>query len=158
MRECAREGENCLYTSTSFLIWVRCLRWVRGTLWIGAVAASAVSASHILRGDPSYRILMAAAALAAVILPGIGQAVRIDATIRDYASAAAAFKNLQAEFRRAARVWSLKPYPEFELEARKLFLAMNEARQPSFAPPEFCFWLARRKIKRGHYDHGEDPQ
>ena len=75
IRECTREEENCLYTSTSFFVWVRCLRWVRGALWIGAVAASAVAASHILRGDPSYRILMAAAALGAVLLPGIGRAV-----------------------------------------------------------------------------------
>ena len=145
IRECAREEENCLYTSTSFLIWVRFLRWMRGLLWIGAVAASAVAASHILRGDPSYRILMAAAALGAVILPGIGRAVRIDAAIRDYASAAAALKNLQGEFRRAAHVWSLKPYPEFEAEARKLFQEMNCTRKLSLTPPEFCFRLARRE-------------
>ena len=72
VRECEREEENCLYTSTSFFIWVRCLRFVRGAIWVGAVVASAVAASHILRGDPSYRILMAAAALGAVILPGVG--------------------------------------------------------------------------------------
>ena len=158
VRECEREEENCLYTSTSFFIWVRCLRYLRGVLWIGAVAGSAVAASHILRGDPSYRILMAAAALAAVILPGIGRAVRIDAAIRDYAAAAAAFKNLQSEFRRAVQVWSLKPYPEFESEARKLFRLMNEARKPSLTPPEFCFRLARRKIGRGHYEHDENSK
>ena len=98
---------------------------------------------------------MAAAALGAIILPGIGRAVRIDAAIRDYAAAAAAFKNLQSEFRRAAQVWSLKPYPEFESEARKLFRLMNEARKPSLTPPEFCFRFARWKIGRGHYEHDE---
>ena len=158
VRECEREEENCLYTSTSFFIWVRCLRYMRGVLWIGAVAASAVAASHILRGDPSYRILMAAAALGAVILPGIGRALRIDAAIRDYAAAAAAFKNLQSEFRRAAQVWSLKPYPEFESEAHKLFLLMNEARKPSLTPPELCFRLARWKVRRGHYEYDEDSK
>lgn len=158
VRECVREEENCLYTSTSFLIWLRCLRWMRGALWVGAVAASAVAASHILRGDPSYRILMAAAALAAVILPGIGRAVRIDAAIREYAAAAAAFKNLQGEFRRAAQVWSQKPFPEFEAEARKLFRTMNDARKPSLTPPEFCFRLARRKVKQGHYEYDEDSK
>lgn len=124
----------------------------------GAVAASAVAASHILRGDPSYRILMAAAALAAVILPGIGRAVRIDSTIHDYASAAAAFKNLQGEFRRAACVWSQKSFPEFEAGTRKLFQAMNATRKPSLTPPEFCFRLARRKIEKGHYEFDEDPK
>lgn len=156
VRECEREEENCLYTSTSFFIWVRCLRYMRGVLWIGAVAASAVAASHILRGDPSYRILMAAAALGAVILPGIGRALHIDAAIRDYAAAAAAFKNLQSEFRRASQVWSLKSYPEFESEARKLFRLMNEARKPSLTPPELCFRLARWKVRRGHYEHDEN--
>ena len=156
VRECVREEESCLYTSTSFLIWLRGLRWMRGALWMGAVVASAVAASHILRGDPSYRILMAAAALAAVILPGIGRALRVDAAIRDYAAAAADFKNLQGEFRRAARVWSQKPLSEFEAEARKLFRAMNDARNPSLTPPEFCFRLARRKIKQGHYQYDED--
>ena len=157
VRECKREEENCLYTSTSFLIWARCLRYVRAALWIGAVATSAFAASHILRGDPSYRILMAAAALGAVVLPGIGRAVRIDSAIRDYAAAAAVFKNLQSEFRRAAQVWSLKSYPEFESEARKLFRLMNEARKPSLTPPEFCFRLARWKIRQGHYEHDESP-
>ncbi len=116
IRECKREEENCLYTSTNFFIWVRCLRYLRGALWIGAVTGSAVAASHILRGDPSYRLLMAAA-LAAVILPGIGRAVRIDAAIRNYADAAAAFKNLQGEFRRAAQVWSLKSYPRVRVRS-----------------------------------------
>lgn len=154
--ECAREGENCLYTSTSFYIWLRCLRWIRGALWVGAAVASAVAASHILRGDPSNRIWMAAAALAGVVLPGVGRALRLDSAIRDYAAAAAAFKNLQGEFRRAEKIWSQKPFPEFEGEARKLFRAMNEARKPSLTPPEFCFWLARRKIKKGHYRSDED--
>ena len=158
VHECRREEENCLYTSTSFFIWVRCLRCARTALWIGAVVASALAASHIVRGESSYRILMAAAALAAVILPGIGRAVRIDAAIRDYATAAGTFKNLQGEFRRAAQVWSLKPYPEFETEARKLFRSMNEARKPSLTPPELCFRLARWKIERGHYDHDENPE
>ena len=153
IRECKREEENCLYTSTTFFILVRYLRYVRGALWIGAVAGSAVAASHIVRGDPSYQILMAA-----VILPGIGRAVHIDATIRNYADAAAAFKNLQGEFRRAAQVWSLKSYPEFESDARKLFRLMNDTRKPSLTPPEFCFRLSRWKIKRGNYEHEEDPR
>ena len=154
--ECEQEEENCLYTPTSFFIWVRCPRYIRGFLWIGAVAASA--ASHILRGDPSCRILMAAAALGAVILPGIGRALRVDAAIRNYAAAAAAFKNLQSEFRRAAQVWSLKPHPEFESEARKLFRLMNEARKPSLTSPEFCFRLARWKARQGHYEFDEDSK
>lgn len=154
--ECAREEDNALCTSTSFFIWLRWLKTFRALLWVGAVICSAVAASHILRGSPDMKILMALAALGGVILPGIGRALRLDATIRAYEDAAGKLKNLQGEFRRARLVWSNKPLEEFEAEARKLFKAMNEVRKPSLTPPEICRWLASRKIKAGHYAHDAD--
>jgi hypothetical protein len=156
--ECAREEENALWTSTSFYIWLRYLKIVRAVLWAMGGICSALAASHIVRGDSDMRILMAAAALAGTILPGIIRALRLDSTIRDYADAASKFKNLHGEFRRARLVWSTKPNDEFETETRKLFKAMNDARKPSLTPPEFCFWLAGRKIKAGHYDHDADAK
>jgi hypothetical protein len=157
--ECAREEENALWTSTIFYIWLRCLKLFRAVLWVGAVVCSAVAASHILRGDPQFRILMALAALGGVILPGIGRVLRLDATIRAYEDAAAKLKNLQGELRRARLVWSNKPLDEFEKDARKLFKEMNEVRKPSLTPPDLCRWLASRKIKAGHYAHQADaPQ
>ncbi|HRD74858.1 MAG TPA: hypothetical protein PK264_02800 [Hyphomicrobiaceae bacterium] len=119
----------------------------------GGAVGSIFAASHILRGVGDGKIVMAAFALAGVLLPGIGKAIKIDTLIRDYAEAAAKFKNLQAEFRRARLVWSHKPLADFEEEARKLFRAMNDARKPSLTPPEWCFKLAQRKIKTGDYDH-----
>jgi hypothetical protein len=95
---------------------------------------------------------MAFAALAGVLLPAVGRALHIDATIQDYTVAAGRFKNLQGEFRRAAQVWSLKSFPQFEDETRRLFKAMAEARKPSLTPPEIMFRLARRKIQKGHYN------
>jgi hypothetical protein len=154
--ECAREEENALYTSTIFFIWLRFLKAVRALLWAGAALGSALAASHILRGAPDMKLLMAAAALAGVLLPGIGRALRLEAAIRDYTDAAGRFKNLQGEFRRARLVWSNKPFAEFDAEARKLFKAMNDARKPSLTPPEWCFRLARRKINAGHYVHDAD--
>lgn len=154
--ECSREEENALWTSTIFYIWLRFLKAFRAILWVGAVICSAVAASHILRGDPEFRILMALAALGGVILPGIGRALRLDATIHVYQDAAAKLKNLQSELRRARLVWSNKPLDEFEKEARKLFKEMNEVRKPSLTPPELCRWLASRKIKSGHYEHAAD--
>jgi len=157
--ECAREEENALWTSTIFLIWLRCLKLFRALLWVGAVICSAVAASHILRGEPELKILMALAALGGVILPGIGRVLRLDTTIHAYEDAAGKLKNLQSELRRARLVWSSKPLDEFEKEARKLFKDMNEIRKPSLTPPEFCRWLASRKIKAGHYAHDADaPQ
>jgi hypothetical protein len=154
--ECAREEENALYTSTNFFVWLRFLKGARAMLWVGAAVCSVLAASQILRNDPDQKILMAAAALAAVILPAVGRGLQIDSMIRDYTKAASAFKNLQVEFRRAKLVWSNLPWPEFKAEAQKLFKAMNDARKPSLTPPEWCFWLARRKIKVGHYTHDAD--
>lgn len=151
--ECAKEEENALYTSTNFFIWLRILKGLRGALWVGGAVGSIFAASHILRGVEEGKIIMAAFALAGVLLPGIGKALKIDAVICDYTEAAAKFKNLQGEFRRARLVWSHRPLADFEDEVRKLFKAMNDARKPSLTPPEWCFRLAQRKIKAGHYDH-----
>ena len=158
IRECRREEENCLYTSTEFFIWLRWLKGFRAALWVGAAIGSGLAASHILRGDPAFRVTMAFAALAGILLPAVGRALHLDATIQDYKLAAARIKNLQGEFRRAAQVLSLKPFAQFDQQADRLFKAMGEARKPSLAPPEFIFRLARRKIKKGHYPRKTSPQ
>lgn len=149
--ECEGEEENCLYTSTSFFIWLRMLKITRASLWALGAIGSVAAAKSILGAEHNYPIVMAGLALAGVLLPGLIKAVRLDSAIKDYAAAAARFKNLQGEFRRAAKVWSSKPFPEFESEARKSIKAMNEARQPSLTPPEWCFRLAQKKVKRGDY-------
>jgi hypothetical protein len=87
---------------------------LRAALWVEAAVGSALAASHILRGDPGMKLFMAAAALAGVLLQGIGRALRLDAAICDYTDAAGRFKNLQGEFRRARLAWSNKPFTEFE--------------------------------------------
>lgn len=154
--ECEREEESCLYTSTSFYVWLRTLRMTRAALWVFGTIGSIVSANSILRGQHGYETVMAALAVTGVLMPGLIKVVQLDAAIRDYAMAAAVFKNLQGEFRRLAQVWSNKPFPEFEAEARRAIKAMNEARKPSLTPPEWCFRLAQRKVKRGDYEKDED--
>ena len=114
-----------------FFIWLRWLKIIRASLWALGAAGSIVSANSILRGQQSYHVLMATLAVTGVLMPGLIKAVQLDSAIRDYAAAAAIFKNLQGEFGRLARVWSNKPFPEFEAEARRAIKAMNEARKPS---------------------------
>lgn len=156
VEECRREEESCLYTSTSFYIWLRALRTTRAVLWVLGAFSSIVSANSILRGQQGFEILMAGLACAGVLMPGLIKATQLDSTIGDYATAAAAFKNLQGEFRRLAGVWSNKQFPEFEAEARRAIKAMNDARKPSLTPPEWCFRCAQRKIKRGDYTKDEN--
>lgn len=157
IEECRTEEENCLYTSTTFFIWLKFLRSARALLWVGGVAASAFAASHILRGAEEHKLLVAGAALLAVVLPGTIRTLRLDKAIDDYAAAAATFKILQGEFRRAANVWSQKHADDFEADARKLFKQGNDARKPSLTPPDICFWLAQKKIKSGDYDRNSTP-
>lgn len=153
--ECEREEESCLYTSTSFYIWLRTLKVIRTALWVSGAIGSIVSANSILRGQQGYPIILASFAIAGVLMPGLSKAGQLDTTIRDYSAAAASFKNLQGEFRRLAKVWSNKPFPEFEAEARRAIKAMNDARKPSLTPPEWCFRRAQQKIKRGDYEKDE---
>jgi hypothetical protein len=158
--ECAREEENALYTSTTLMIWLRWLRVIRALLWTGGAAGSIIAASHILQsGDSGSKLLAAGCALAGVLLPAVGRSLGLDSSIKEYGRAAAGFKNLQGEFRRARLIWSHRPFREFEAVARPLFKKMNDGRQLSLTPPEICFRLARRKIKAGHYIHDADePQ
>lgn len=150
--ECRDEEENCLYTSTTFFIWLRWLKGFRAFLWAMGCIGSVVAASHILQGDSEqHRIWVAGAALAGVVFPALIRTLRLDSSIRDYTVAAAKFKNLQAEFRRLSQVWSHKDFADFEHDARKEFSALSVVRQASLTPPEFCFLLARRKIQKGHY-------
>ena len=155
IEECQREEESCLYTSTSFYIWLRALKTTRAILWVLGAAGSIVSAKSILGGAQEHPILMAGLALAGILMPALVKVVRLDSAIKDYAAAAASFKNLEGEFRRAARVWSNKPFAEFEADARKIFRGMSEARKPSLTPPEWAFRCAQRKIKRGDYTKDE---
>ena len=151
IEDCETEEENCLYTSTTFFIWLRVLKTIRAAMWVLAAIGSIVSANSILGDAEDYQVIMAGLALTGVLLPGLIKAVRLDTAIDDYAAAAAQFKNLQGEFRRAAKVWSNKPFAEFEAETREITNAMNDARKASLTPPDWCFRRAQRKIKRGDY-------
>ncbi len=51
-----------------------------------------------------------------------------------------------------------KPFAEFEGEARPLFDRMEKARRRMLTPPEWCFKLAQRKHKAGHYTHDYDER
>lgn len=150
--ECREQSRNTLYTSTSFFIWLRYLKVARAVLWVLAAASGALAASTVLTAREGMEIVVAGLALLAVILPGAIQALNLDDAIEDYASRAGEFKNAEGALRRAAEVWSKKPFREFEKEARAALLQLDEARKGSLTPPEWCFRAAQRKVKSGDYD------
>jgi len=142
VQECREQSRNTLYTSTSFFIWLRWLKIIRAILWIAAAAAGAAAASTVLSQYENLELLIAALALLAVILPGVVKAVKLDETIDAYSDAAAKLKNVEGDLRRAAEVWSHKPWDEFEKEARAALASLDRAREPSLTPPEWCFKAA----------------
>ncbi len=150
--ECAQQSRNTVYTSTNFYIWLRWLKLIRGAIWIAAVISSAVAASTAISKQPGVEAVIAGLALLSVILPGLIKALKLDETITAYEKAAAAFKTVEGSLRRAAEVWSHKPFAEFEVEARKALADLTAAQQTSLTPPEWCFRAAQRKVQSGDYD------
>ncbi len=152
IKECREQSRNALYTSTSFFIWLRCLKIIRAALWIIAAACGAVAASTVLSRYENLELLIAGLALLGVILPGVMKAVKLDETIDAYNDAAPNFKNVQGVLRRAADIWSHKPWNEFEKEAREALATLDRARECALTPPEWCFKAAQRKVQSGDYD------
>jgi hypothetical protein len=147
--ECRKAEESCLYTSVTFIIWLRFLRSVRILLNASAVICGALAGWKALSHD--YEMAMAVFALLAALLPQIQRVIGLDATINQVAGLAAEFKNLQDHFRRAANVFSQSAFEKFESDTKALFNRLDKARIPCITPPEIFFWLARRKIQKGHY-------
>jgi len=148
--ECRKAEESCLYTSLSLFIWLRLLRTIRITLNAGAVICAALAGWKAIANQ--YEMAMAVFALLAALLPQIQRVTGLDTTINQIAGLAGEFKNLQDHFRRAANVTALSSSDKLEAETKSLFDRLDKARAPSVTPPEICFWLAQRKIKKGDYE------
>ncbi|MCY4305561.1 MAG: hypothetical protein OXC62_12425 [Aestuariivita sp.] len=154
VKECLEQSRNALYTSTSFFIWLRCLKIIRNALWVAAaisgVAAASISSKPLLYEN--MNILVAALSLLAVVFPAIIKALRLEEAIKDYSIKALEFKNVEGALRRAANVWSNKPYEEFEKEAKIALEKLDIVREGSLTPPERCFKIAQKKIRSEDYD------
>lgn len=150
--ECLEQARNTLYTSTSFYIWLRCLRLWRGLIWFAAVACGTVAASSIVSDFGWSAPFVAGLTLAGALLPAVVKALNLDETIAAYSDLAAKFKNVEGRLGRAGRVWSEGSPELFEAEARSAFEDLDKARLVSLTPPEWCFKRAQKKIQTGDYD------
>jgi hypothetical protein len=152
--ECERHREDCAYTATTFTIWLRWLRRVSGFCVIAPVILGAIATWKIVaQGSPTWA---AVCALLVTVIPPAYRASRTDATIAECTGMAGEFTNLRDRFRYAARVASQKPFAEFEAETKPIIDRHEKARSRPLTPPEWCFKLARRKHKAGHYRHDHD--
>jgi hypothetical protein len=92
----------------------------------------------------------------ATVIPPAYRASRVEAAIKDYTVLAGEFTNLRDLFRYAALVTSQKGFSELDIESKALLERLGKARQRMLVPPEWCFRLARRKHRAGHYNHDYD--
>lgn len=159
-QECRRLEESCLYTSTSFFLWLRSRRRLKTAFIVAPLLlGSAASWKLLTEVDlQSVRTLTSIFAFAAGVLPGIYSALKFDDQLQAAARAAAQFKNLQDRFRRLADVGSLKPFPQFEREVNAAVARLERARSGSLTPPEWFFTEARKKIKSGDYSYDVDEK
>jgi hypothetical protein len=94
--------------------------------------------------------------LLTTVIPPAYRASGVDKAINDYTLLAGEMTNLRDRFRQAATVDAHKAFDQFEAAARPLLDRLEKARNRAASPPDWCFKLARKKHKQGHYAHDYD--
>ena len=156
--ECKRLSESCLYTSTTFFIWLQCVRGVKIVFIVVPLMLGSFATWDILTGSDlkSVKVFTSICAFLAGLLPTIYAALKFDDHLEECSHLAGEFKNLQDRFRQAALVSSGKPFADFEKDVEPLIQRLEQARASSFTAPEWCFRAAQKKIKKGDYDFDVD--
>lgn len=157
-QECKRLSENCLYSSTSLLIWLRVLRVVK-LVFIGVplVLGSLASWSLLTTSElESVKVFVAICSFFAGLLPTVYSAFKFDEHLEQCRHVAGEFKNLQDRFRQAALVSSQKSFAEFEEDVAPLIDRLERTRGVSITAPEWCFKRAQRKVQSGDYTFDVD--
>lgn len=151
--ECQRLSESCLYTSASFFIYLRALRWIRIAFVVAPLICGALATWKVIDGAHSIgaRWFTGVCSLLAGLLPAIYSALKFDDRLAEAIHLSCEFKNLQDRFRQAALVSALKPFASFEEDVKPLVKRLEDARRPSLTPPEFFFRRAQAKVKSNDY-------
>jgi hypothetical protein len=151
--ECHRQSENCAYSATTFIIWLRVLRGIRVFCLVTPIIFGALATWQLLVDSHAWS---ATFVLLATVIPPAYRASKVDAAINDYTALAGEMTNLRDRFRQAATIDARKPFAEFEAAAKPLIDRLEKARARALTPPDWCFKLARTKHKQGHYVHDYD--
>jgi hypothetical protein len=151
--ECNRQSENCGYTATTFIIWLRVLRHIRLIFVVLPILCGALAAWKVMADSPAWAATMV---LLATAIPPVLRASGVDRANADYQTLAGEMTNLRDRFRHAATIDSHKPFADFDAATTPLFDRLEKVRARSLTPPEWCFKRARKKHKAGHYVHDYD--
>ncbi len=149
VRECLRQEESCLYTSTALYRWLRSVRTWNRVFIIVPIILGGVASFGILKADrPEFAAVLA---LIAGFFPAIYDALKLKGHADEIAKQAAQFKVLQDRFRQAARIGSSGELTDLEAEFRSLMDRMDDARAGSLPVPQKFFEKARKQIEGGDY-------
>lgn len=156
--ECKRQHDNCLYTSTSLLIWLRYLRTLRVSFVVLPLLFGSVGTWKLLTTSnlESAKLLVSVCSFVAGLFPAVYAGLKFDASLECCKQLAGEFKNLQDRFRQAALISAQKSFAEFDAEFQRLMKRLESARANSYTAPEWCFKKAQSKINAGDYSFDID--
>ena len=156
INECLRQEENCAYTATSFVIWLRTLEIIRVVCTVAPVIFGALATwKMVAQNSP---ISGAVFTLLATVIPPAYTASRAGAAISQFREMAGEFTNLRDRFRQGALIEAHKTPAQFEQFVKVQFDRLEKARNRMLVPPEWCFKRAQKKHKAGHYQHDLDEK
>lgn len=158
IQECQREFENCLYTSTSLLLWLRWRRMVKTGFIVLPIILGAVATWELVTQSQIMwvRILASVCAFLSGLMPSIYAALKYDDDLEKLSEISAEFMNLRDRFRQLAILSSNKSFKDFEADFKSVMDRMEEARRNNVTAPEWCFKRAQKKIVSGDYSYDVD--
>jgi hypothetical protein len=152
-RECERQEESCLYTSTALFEWLKDLRLWRTAFITLPIVCAAIATSALLK---HWQWVTGIATILAGVSPAIFKALDLDRDLASITRFGNTFKSLQDRFRQARTITSLGDPDEFKKEFTQLRSKLDDARMASIPPPERYFKNAQAKIRKGHYSFEAD--
>lgn len=151
IKECKRQEESCLYTSTALFSWHKEVRAWRIIFIVLPIIAGCIASAKILLKNSEYDWLTAIAAMIAGLFPAIFKALDLDVSVKNIADSASRYKVLQDRFRQASLIGAHSAENDLQEEFEALMSRMDDARQASPTIPERQFRKAQKKIKQGDY-------
>ena len=108
IKACKREGENCLYTSTIFLLWLSVLRRLKAFFITVPLLLGGFTGVDILSNskDTVSLYFLWIFALLASVIPSIYSALKIETRIEELDKVAGQYKILEGKFRRLINIES----------------------------------------------------
>lgn len=158
VRECRRQEESCLYTSSGLYQWQKNARVWRNIFVVAPIILGGIASSQILAGSEAQwaSIMAAILALLAGFFPAIYEALGMNMRVTEIGQSAAEFTNLRDRFRQTANITAHTSYEELAAAFEQLMDRLDAARKISPPLPEKYFKQAQVKVDRGDYDFGID--